>query len=48
MMITVTLRIKVTHNLLLFAGGILGLGFLVMPAFAQDAGKVQELLRVKG
>lgn len=28
------------------AGGIIGLGFLSMPAFAQDAGTVQELQRV--
>ncbi|MGD2011898.1 MAG: hypothetical protein PVI76_12410, partial [Desulfobacterales bacterium] len=34
------------HSLLLLAGGFLGLGFLAMPAFAQDAAKVQELQRV--
>ena len=34
------------RHVLLIAGGIIGLGFLVMPAFAQDAGKVQELQRV--
>ena len=33
-------------HLLLLAGGIIGLGFLAMPAFGQDAGKVQELQRV--
>ncbi len=33
------------HHLLV-AGGIIGLGLLAMPAFAQDAGKVQELQRV--
>jgi predicted porin len=33
-------------HLLLLAVGILGLGFLAMPAFAQDAAKVQELQRV--
>jgi len=33
-------------HLFLLAVGILGLGFLAMPAFAQDAAKVQELQRV--
>jgi len=33
-------------HLLLLAVGILGLGFLAMPAFAQDAAKVQDLQRV--
>jgi hypothetical protein len=33
-------------SLLLLAVGAIGLGFLAMPAFAQDAGKVQELQRV--
>ena len=32
--------------LLFLAVGAIGLGFLAMPAFAQDAGKVQELQRV--
>ncbi len=34
------------RHLLLLAGGIIGLGFLAMPAFGQDAGKVHELQRV--
>ena len=34
------------RHVLLIAGGILGLGFLAMPAFAQDAATVQELQRV--
>ncbi len=34
-------------HLLLLAGETIGLGFLAMPAFAQDAEKVQELQRVK-
>ena len=34
------------RHLLLLAGGIIGLGFLAMPAFAQDAAKMQELQRV--
>ena len=34
------------RHLLLIAGGIIGLGFLAMPAFAQEANKVQELQRV--
>jgi predicted porin len=33
-------------HLLLLAVGIFGLGFLPMPAFAQDAGKMEELQRV--
>ncbi len=33
-------------RLLLLTVGIIGLAFLAMPAFAQDAGKVQELQRV--
>jgi hypothetical protein len=33
-------------KLLLLAGGIIGLGFFAMPAFAQEAGKMQELQRV--
>ena len=33
-------------HLLLLAVGILGLGFLAMPAFAQDAAKMKELQRV--
>jgi len=33
-------------HLLLIAGGIIGLGFLAMPAFAQDTEKMQELQRV--
>jgi hypothetical protein len=33
-------------HLLLLAGGIIGLGFLAIPAFGQDAGKVHELQRV--
>jgi hypothetical protein len=31
------------NHLLLLAGGIIGLGFLAMPAFGQDTGKMQEL-----
>jgi hypothetical protein len=38
-------KFSLIHHLLL-AGGIIGLGFLAMPAFGQDAGKVQELQRV--
>jgi uncharacterized membrane protein (DUF106 family) len=34
------------RHLLLIAGGIIGLAFLAMPAFAQDAKKMQELQRV--
>jgi hypothetical protein len=34
------------NHLLLLVGGIISLGFLAMPAFAQDAGKVHELERV--
>jgi predicted porin len=34
------------RHLLLIAGGIIGLTFLAMPAFAQDAKKMQELQRV--
>lgn len=34
------------RHFLLLAGGIICLGFLAMPAFAQDAGKVLELQRV--
>jgi predicted porin len=34
------------RHLLLIAGGIIGLAFLAMPAFAQDAEKMQELQRV--
>jgi hypothetical protein len=34
------------RHLLLLAGGIIGLGFLAIPAFGQDAGKVHELQRV--
>jgi predicted porin len=34
------------RHLLLLAGGIIGLAFLAMPAFAQDVGKMQELQRV--
>ena len=34
------------RHVLLIAGGIIGLGFLAMPAFAQDAAKMQELQRV--
>lgn len=33
-------------HLLVLAVGIFGLGFIAMPAFGQDAGKVQELQRV--
>ncbi len=33
-------------HLLLLAGGTIGLGFLAMPAFGQDSGKVYELQRV--
>jgi len=33
-------------HLLFLAGGIIGLGFFAMPAFGQDAGKMQELQRV--
>jgi predicted porin len=34
------------HFILLLKVGIFGLGFLAMPAFAQDSGKLQELQRV--
>jgi predicted porin/uncharacterized membrane-anchored protein YhcB (DUF1043 family) len=34
------------NHLLLLVGGIISLGFLAMPAFAQDAEKMQELQRV--
>ena len=34
------------RHLLLIAGGIIGLAFLAMPTFAQDAKKMQELQRV--
>ena len=34
------------RHVLLIAGGIIGLAFLTMPAFAQDAAKMQELQRV--
>ncbi len=31
------------RHFLFLAGGVIGLGFIAMPAFGQDAGKVQEL-----
>jgi hypothetical protein len=34
------------RRLLLLTGGTIAMGFLTMPAFGQDAGKVQELQRV--
>jgi hypothetical protein len=34
------------HRLLLLAGGIIGLGFIALPAFGQDDGNLRELQRV--
>jgi len=33
------------RHLLFLAGGLIGQGFLAMPAFSQDAGDVDELQR---